>query len=144
MTALSEYLSQLNSTDSQWGVWVNPENPTEEYRLGQYCFDNGGVADDWVCIGSLDNLSFGFQSESDAFDDCFKVSPIFDGTEYQNQAKDEVYELYLQQDLPPVLQKKVEGYIENWQSEASEWEADCFVEEKLPMILEAAKESLYI
>lgn len=139
MSALSEYLMGLNTSDSQWGLWVNPENPTEEFRIGQYCFENGGLDDDWVCVGSLDRLSFGFQSESEAFEDCFKISPIFEGTPFEEMDEDEVYDLYCQEELPSDLQAQVDEYIEDWQSQAAEWEADYFVDQTLPEILESAK-----
>ena len=51
-----EWLAQNNSSENQWGVWVNPRD-VQDYRIGQYCFENGGVDDDWVAIGSLDSLS---------------------------------------------------------------------------------------
>jgi hypothetical protein len=61
MTTLIDYLANLNTADNGWSLFVNPEN-IEEYRIGQDCFENGGLDDEWVKVGSLDNLSFGFQN----------------------------------------------------------------------------------
>jgi hypothetical protein len=46
-------------------LFVNPEN-IDEYRIGEDRFENGGLNDGWVEVGSLDDLSFGFQSTTEA------------------------------------------------------------------------------
>ena len=63
---LRETLLGMNTADSNWGLWVNPEN-IDEFRRGQFVAENGGVSDNWICIGDLGSISFGYQSESDAF-----------------------------------------------------------------------------
>lgn len=65
MTTFHKYLSQLNTTDSQWGLYVNPRN-FDDYRIGQEQFENGGLLDDKVYVGSLESMSYGYQSESEA------------------------------------------------------------------------------
>ena len=65
---LFDYLVELNTSENQWGIWVNPEAPTEDFRIGQFCFSNGGINDNWICIGSLEELSFGFQSLGEAIE----------------------------------------------------------------------------
>lgn len=75
MTTLFEYLKNLNSSETQWGVWVNPTD-LDDYRIGQYCFENGGILDDFVCIGSLHKLSYGFQSHYDALKEYLKENQI--------------------------------------------------------------------
>lgn len=54
--SLQEFLANNNSAETQWGVWVNPQD-LEDYRIGQYVFENDGVLDEKVCIGNLDKLS---------------------------------------------------------------------------------------
>jgi hypothetical protein len=68
MTTLIQFLETLNSSDTSCGVWVNPEN-VDDFRVGQFIFENGGIKDNWVCIGSLNSLSFGYQYEVDAFNE---------------------------------------------------------------------------
>ena len=53
---LTQYLSQLNSSDNQWGIWADPDD-LEDYRIGQICFENGGMKDEKKFIGTLDNFS---------------------------------------------------------------------------------------
>ncbi len=64
---LVEYLAQLNSCEEQWGIWVNPAD-LDDYRVGQCCFENGGLLDEKVFIGTFDQLSFGFQSTAKAIE----------------------------------------------------------------------------
>lgn len=54
--SLTQYLAQLDSVESQWGIWVNPQN-LEEYRIGQFLFENGGVIDNFVSIGSMESFT---------------------------------------------------------------------------------------
>ena len=71
--SLAEYLACLNSSENQWGIWVNPCN-LDDYRIGQFIFENGGMRDGKVCIGSLDSLSYGCQSESNALKSFFEIN----------------------------------------------------------------------
>lgn len=59
MKNLISYLSELNTSDNSWGLYVNPQN-IDNYRIGQICFENGGLLDEYVFVDTLDNLSFGF------------------------------------------------------------------------------------
>lgn len=63
--SLAAYLKNLNSAETQWSLYVNPQN-IDEYRVGQNCFENGGLSDGWVCVGNLESLSYGFQSTTEA------------------------------------------------------------------------------
>lgn len=60
---LVDYLAQLNTFDSSWGLYVNPAN-VDDYRIGQRIFENGGLLDDKVFADTLDNVSFADQSYS--------------------------------------------------------------------------------
>ncbi|NJN88947.1 MAG: hypothetical protein HC878_00230 [Leptolyngbyaceae cyanobacterium SL_5_14] len=62
---LVQYLAALDSSEEMWGLWVDPENP-DDFRLGQYIFDNGGLNDGKVDMGSLSVLSCGNQDAADA------------------------------------------------------------------------------
>ena len=73
---LTKYLAQLNSSETQWGIWVDPESPLNNYRIGQKCFENGGVLDNFVFIGTLDRLSFGYQSIPDALKNYLESLPV--------------------------------------------------------------------
>lgn len=151
------FLQQLNSAESQWGIWVNPENPTEEFRTGQFCFENGGIRDGWVCIGSLDKLSFGFQSNQDAFASWVSegrsdsLSSDIESITYRNKRVDinpeALYEAWCNGDLDSefaeFISKEVEEIKEIW----SENQASDFVDNELPEILEnanTAEEESYV
>ena len=134
MSALENYLKQLNSAETQWGIWVNPENPLEEYRIGQYCFDHGGVLDDWVCIGNLESLSFGFQSTWDAFDEA--ASQAMGKHEYNAEA---LREAFFNEELADELQEEIQSIIDDHHKMWTEEEVWFFLREKLPAILEQAK-----
>lgn len=153
MAALRDYLKTLNSSDSQWGVWVNPKNPTEDHRIGQYCFENGGLLDGWILIGSLENLSFGFQSESDAFASWISdgqsehISTLTRTISFNDRDvhvnPEALYEAYTE----GKLEKAFAGFIDNeLQDITTEWAdlaAEDFVENRLPEILESALAEAY-
>lgn len=126
MASLQNYLKQLNSAETQWGIWVNPENFEEEYRIGQYCFENGGLNDGWVCIGNLEQLSFGFQSTYDAIKQWLENN---DGEfEYNGRTVrvdvDAIAEAYgngnLDEDFNAFLEGEAESIKEEWAKEESE------------------------
>lgn len=128
---LVDYLASLNSAESQWGIWVNPENPEEEYRIGQNCFDNGGIVDDWIKIGDLDDLSFGSQSTEEAFQEAATLA-MPNGTKFNKEA---LYSAFCENRLPPKLQKNIQESIDSIHEEWSKIEAEFFVAEKMPEII---------
>lgn len=138
---LVEYLAQLNTCENQWSLWVNPENP-DEYRVGQNIFENGGVLDGYINIGSLDSLSFGYQSITEALESYLNSC----GNEILYQGKkvkinsEAILEAYqssrLSSDFELFLKSQAEEICETWAQE----EADGFVENKLPKILEDYEE----
>jgi hypothetical protein len=67
MTLLRDYLANLNSAESNWGIWVDPDN-LDDYRIGQKIFENGGLLDEKVYIGNLEELSCGNQSQLEAIE----------------------------------------------------------------------------
>lgn len=133
MSKLLDYLKGLNSAESQWGIWVNPENPQDEYRVGQYCFENGGVKDDWIHIGSLDDLSYGFQSMSEAIEsylsnlDCVQ----FKGRKVRVNKK-AIVEAWsngsLDDEFREFLESEAEAVKEVW----ADCEASAFVYDEMP------------
>jgi hypothetical protein len=145
-SSLASYLQALCSADSHQGIWVNPEN-IDEYRIGQFVFENGGIEDDWVCIGSLDRLSFGFQSEHDAI-----KSLLEEGEHPRNHSKDIRSYTYNERKIwvsvKGILNAYSEGHLnpdfleslaEDAESIMDEWanfQADYFVSDQLPLIIE--------
>ena len=61
---LTEYLSTLDTCDNSWGLYVNPDN-TDDYRIGQNTFENGGLLDGKVKVANLDDVSFGSEDDSE-------------------------------------------------------------------------------
>ena len=135
--SLQEKLSNLNSADSQWGIWVNPDD-YDDYRVGQFCFENGGVLDNKICIGSLDKLSFGFQSHHDAIKMWLGENHLlaYKGRKVKvNQAGilHAWSDGYLDQDFSEFLEDEVKSIMEIW----SQCEAEEFVNQ-IPEIIEQA------
>lgn len=140
MTTLLAYLQTLNTAENQWSVWVNPDN-VDEYRIGQNCFENGGLLDNWVCIGSLDALSFGYQSTHDAIQHFLKESGgeiSYNGKRVKINAKG-ILDAYdcgnLDEDFQKYLEQEALVIEQLW----SEIDAEFFVSNTLPEILENAK-----
>lgn len=136
--SLQEKLSNLNSADSQWGIWINPSN-VDDYRVGQFCFENGGVLDDKICIGSLDKLSFGFQSQYNAVEHYLKENQFlaYKGRKVKvNQAGilQAWSDGYLDEDFSKFLEDEAKSIMETW----AECEAEDFVNNKIPEIIEQA------
>jgi len=139
---LTQYLAELNAADPQWGIWVNPENPEEEYRVGQV-FENGGVLDDYVFIGSLDDLSFGFQSVDEILNFIFREEGFKNLNERKgNVSLDGIKEAYSEGRLDPEFQSDLEDKIESIWNVWSQEEASYFVDQKIPEIIEACKAQL--
>ena len=48
---LSDYLKQLNSNETEWGIWVSPKDYENIWRVEQ--FKSYKDSESFVCIGSL-------------------------------------------------------------------------------------------
>lgn len=59
---LIDYLSTMNSLETQWSIYVDPEN------LDRYACTQHGGPDGWVCIGTPDSLSYGFVPTGETLD----------------------------------------------------------------------------
>lgn len=142
---LQEYLSQLDSAKSEWGIWVDPKNP-DNYRIGQFLHENGGLLDGWVGIGSLESLSYGNYCESEVLDYILSTHKgsekseytefIFDGKVikcHRESMKKAYFEDLLALQLAEYLRKEIEIISQVWAVE----EASVFVSDLLPEILEA-------
>ncbi len=132
--SLQEYLSNLNSADSQRGIWVNPDN-INDYRIGQFQLDGK------ICIGSLDQLSFGFQSQHDAIKQYLEENQLlaYEGKKVKVNQK-EILQAWSDGNLDPefssFLEKKSQDIMQTW----AEYEAEEFVNNKIPEIIEQALE----
>jgi hypothetical protein len=73
-TQLINVLATLISYDSSQGIWVDPIS--FEYRFGQFIFENGGVLDSKICIGSLESLIDAQSSYAGSFADFLKNSNL--------------------------------------------------------------------
>lgn len=135
---LKEYLEQLNSAETQWGIWVDPQDPKNNWRVGQFQFDNGGVMDNKVCIGSLDRLSFGFQSEGDLVREIFTEGFTFNGytlIDGENADAEGILEAYYTNRLDDEFQQELEAQINDLWEEESRIQAEYFVDHELPDII---------
>lgn len=56
MTTLKTYLTGTLSYDSSWGVWAEKIDRKFDLeldaRFGQFCFENGGMVDDYEPVGN--------------------------------------------------------------------------------------------
>jgi hypothetical protein len=126
MTTLKKYLATLNSSETQWGIWVNPKD-LNDYRIGQRHVENGGCDDEKVFIGNLESLSFGFQSVGEALE----ILLFNDGISYRGVTftKDNCNiegfkEAFYMKKLHPPLQEIINLLIEELHQEWAEGEAD--------------------
>lgn len=143
--SLVEYLARLNSADSQQGVYVNPEN-TDDYIVRPIMFGyNRQEYGDYVLIGSLDRLSFGYQSQLDAIESFLMDYGLGDGrSAFEYKGRKVVVDIKglmdnidnLDEDFRAFLDQEAEAIEKSW----SENEAELFVIDQLPEILQAAKE----
>jgi hypothetical protein len=136
--SLQEYLSNLNSAESQWGVWVNPDN-IDDYRVGQFCYENGGISDNKICIGSLDKLSFGFQSQHDAIKEFLTQTEEiqYNGRKIKVDTEGVLRAFSdgnLDEKFRSFLEEKAQIFEQTW----AEYEAEDFVMNKIPEIIEQA------
>lgn len=141
---LIAYLKQLNTSDTSWGLWVNPKN-LDEFRRGQVRFENGGILDDWKYVGKLESLSFGHQSEQDALKQTLswgiEVGSLSLSLEerlvnikgdYKGKKEvdfDDFATLYFDGDLDPNLQTGLKTEVSDLCSDWAECESRGFVDE---------------
>jgi hypothetical protein len=139
--SLQEYLSNLNSADSQWGIWVDPDN-INDYRIGQFQIETGGIldGDGKICIGSLDKLSFGFQSQHDAIKQYLEENQllIYKGKKVKVNKK-EILQAWSDGNLDADFAKFLEQNSLNIMQVWSECEAEEFVNNKIPEIEQALR-----
>lgn len=142
MKNLISYLSELNTSDNSWGLYVNPQN-TDSYRIGQVCFENGGLLDKYIFVDTLDKLSFGFQSTYEILETCLSSNNGIGEFTYKGKKSkcdvEAISNAYLEGKLDKnfyaFLEKEI-NYISNmW----STWEAKNFVDEVLSEILNRGK-----
>lgn len=120
---LREYLLTLQSSDSQQGIWVNPQN-INDYRIGQFCFDNGGVYDDFIEIGSFEQLSFPKNyGLRDAIEDFLKDS----GADLGLDAEDTI-SAYDDGELEEGIEKFLEEKASEYRRIQAEFECDEYLD----------------
>jgi hypothetical protein len=112
---LAHFLSTLNNPDRTKSVYVNPEN-VNQFRVGDDRLENGGLLDDWVWVGCLDDLSYGYQSKTDALKSIGKCFEYKGKTVRTNP--DAIVELYYDEALDPdfasFLTESVNEIMEQW------------------------------
>ena len=138
MKNLTIFLSELNTADNTWGLYVNP-NDINSYRIGQICFENGGLSDNYVFVDTLDNLSFGFQSIVEILKVYLNNNNgvgefIYTGKKSKCNV-DAIISAYFEERLDKQFRQFLEEDINKICNMWSVWEAEAFVEEKLPEIL---------
>lgn len=138
--SLQKFLATLNSADSQHGVWVNPDN-YNDYRIGDFSWENGGLPPKYICIGSLENLSFGFQSKRDAIKHLLSENDylLYKGKKVKISVEGtlEAYcEGNLDEDFSAFLDEKAEEIENIW----AENEAEEFVIHDIPDMIQQALE----
>lgn len=144
MHKLVQYLSELNSDDVNWGIWVNPQD-TEAFRIGEFNFENGGKLDDWICIGNFDELSFASQSNIEAlkiFLDDNSTENNFASIKYKRKTIvriDSLIDLYKNNVLDSNFCNFLEAEIEEIIRELAIRAAEFFVFFELPEIFAQTK-----
>ena len=134
--SLQNYLSNLNSADSQYGIWINPDN-INDYIVAPFSSEN----EKYIFIGSLKKLSFGYQSQHDAIKQYLKENQLlaYEGKKVKVNQK-EILQAWSDGNLDPnfssFLEEKSQDIMQVW----SECEAEEFVNNKIPEILEQALE----
>jgi hypothetical protein len=126
MTTLKEYLATLNSSETQWGIWVNPKD-LNDYRIGKKHLKNGGYDDDKVFIGNLESLSFGFQSVGEALEILLFSGITYSGVTFTKDNCDieGFKKAYLSgNEFLKDFQLHVEGLVDELHQEWAEGEAD--------------------
>ena len=133
--SLQEYLSNLNCPEPQWGIWVNPDN-VNDYIVAPCCSENRK----YILIGSLDKLSFGFQSQHDAIKQYLEENQllIYKGKKVKVNKK-EILQAWSDGNLDADFAKFLEQNSLNIMQVWSECEAQEFVNNKIPEIEQALR-----
>jgi hypothetical protein len=130
--SLINYLSNMNSTETQWSIYVNPEN-LDEYECTQWDGQSG-----WVKIGTPDSLSFGFQSNSECLEDWLLSR---DHIEYKSKKvkfnRKGILEAYSQGTLDEDFKEFLLDAIEDYKAESAKAEAEFFVIDTIPDLIAA-------
>lgn len=51
-----EFLSQLNTTTKEWGLWISRDN-VDEHHVGLYSFENDRIPKNFIHVASLEELA---------------------------------------------------------------------------------------
>jgi hypothetical protein len=124
---LVTYLSKLNTSENQWSLFVNPEN-VDDYRIGQDCFENGGLDDGKIKVASLDAVSFGFQSRLETLESLLNSSIEFKGKKV-NFNKQAMIDAFSDSKLGEEFQDFLDQQIDEAAEQNSIWEAEFYVEQ---------------
>lgn len=138
MKNLVDYLSELNTVDSTWGLYVDP-NDINNYRIGQICFENGGLSDNYVFVDTLDNLSFGFQSVVEILKSYLNNNRVGEFIYKGKKSKcnvEAIIEAYFKERLDKQFHRFLEEEVNSIWNMWSIWEAEAFIEGELLEILE--------
>ena len=66
---LQQRLENLSTSETQWGIWADaPFTADSESRIGQTQFENGGLLDSKVFVGTLYSLSLQIEEQIDEAD----------------------------------------------------------------------------
>lgn len=127
---LIDYLSTLNSTETQWSIYVNPEN-LDEYQCTQWDGRSG-----WLNIGTPDSLSFGFQPDLEHLKSYLLGS---DYIEYKGKKvkfnRKGILEAYSEGTLDEDFQEFLLESIEDDKTESAKSEAEFFVNDTIPDLI---------
>ena len=133
---LIKYLASLNSTETQWGIYVDPEN-IDEFTCSQY------RPDGWVRIGSPDSLSFRFVPTDEVIDSHLMG---VDSIEYKGKKvrfnRKGLISAYSEGRLDEEFNDWLMEEIEPTREAISLSEAETFVSDRLPEIIEKYQSDL--
>lgn len=141
--SLYDYLCQLCIFhERRFGLWVDPQD-IDNYRVGECSLEHGGLIDNKVFVGNLEDLSFGCQSKYDA------VKAAIDGLDDRKFNKESLLRRYEEGkwdfddngDTYPFWQELYDQAEEQMKLQ-TEWDVDFFISEKLPTLLREDLEEL--
>ena len=74
MTSLKNFLTGSIAYDTQWGVWAKKVDGKfdldAEARFGQFVFENGGILDDFECVGNNEAICYQRDEYCGSDEDC--------------------------------------------------------------------------